>query len=187
MEEWRPYGSYQVSNFGNVKGKFGTLLKPSKINGYKRVAICDNGVKHMLVHRIVLLAFVGECPEGYECDHVDRNKTNNHIDNLRWVTPKENLMNRSNTRTDIEETDPRLRHNIIMKEYDTKARRAKGIQERPVGCIKKTPSGKFIGGIEINKKRYASKSLATRNEAQHYINQSVAFDWLKSLDKSEFN
>jgi hypothetical protein len=168
MEIWKEYGSYQVSNHGNVKGQKGQLMKPSTNNGYKQVVIHDNGKKKMFVHRMVLLVFVGECPEGMECDHIDRNKENNHIDNLKWVTKYENMMNRSVTRTDIEETDPRLRQNIMLKEINTKARRAKGIKERPVGSIRKR-NGKFIGEITINKKRYGSKSLATRDEAQAFI------------------
>jgi hypothetical protein len=183
MEIWKPYGSYQVSNHGNVKGKKGTLLNPSDNKGYKCVKICDNGMKTIAVHRLVLLVFVGECPEGYECDHIDRNRTNNCLDNLHWVTRYENNMNRSVTRTDITELDQRLRINILANESATKIRRAKGIKPKPVGFITKTPSGKFIGHITINKKRYFSKTVATRNEAQHFINQSVAFDWLKSLVK----
>jgi hypothetical protein len=181
MEIWRDYNDYQVSNFGNIKGKYGTLLNPATCHGYKRVDIFDNGVKSkMAVHRLVLTVFDKECPLGYECDHIDRNKANNRLDNLHWVTRYENIMNRSVTRTDILETDPRLRHNILQKESCEKARRAKGIKKQN-GNITKTPSDKFIGIIKINKKKYVSKSLATRNEAQHFINQSVAFDWLKNV------
>jgi hypothetical protein len=183
MEEWREYKGYQVSNHGNVKNKNGSLkkLQTDRI-GYKRVAICDNGVKLMKVHRLVLLVFIGECPEGYECDHIDRNKENNRLENLRWVTPHENNMNRSIT-LNMTDDEKRLRHNIQKKESATKRNRAKGMKPKPVGSITKTPSGKFIGGIEINKIRYVSKSLPTEDKARHFINQSVAFDWLKSLVK----
>jgi len=37
------------------------------------------------VDHLVLLAFVGPCPEGYECRHLDGDPANNHVDNLRWV------------------------------------------------------------------------------------------------------
>lgn len=44
-----------------------------------------------LVHRLVLEAFVGPCPEGMECRHFpDRNPRNNRRENLRWGTPVEN-------------------------------------------------------------------------------------------------
>jgi len=160
-------------------------LKPSTNNGYKYVKICDNGViKSMSVSRLILLVFVGENLEKPECDHIDRNKENNRLENLHWVTREENNRNRSVTRTDITETDSRSRKNIINKESMTKIRRKKGIKQKSVGCIYKTTSGKFRGQIKINKIKYVSKILPTRNEAQHFINQSVAFDWLKSLTKS---
>lgn len=42
------------------------------------------------VHRLVLEAFVGPCPEGMECRHLDGNPGNNRLDNLAWGTRKEN-------------------------------------------------------------------------------------------------
>lgn len=46
------------------------------------------------VQRLVLLAFVGPCPEGMQCCHDDGNKTNNRVGNLRWDTPKANAADR---------------------------------------------------------------------------------------------
>lgn len=42
------------------------------------------------VHRLVLRAFKGECPDGMEGCHNDGDPGNNHIDNLRWDTPANN-------------------------------------------------------------------------------------------------
>lgn len=42
------------------------------------------------LHTAVLLAFVGPRPDGYECRHLDGDKTNNRLDNLCWGTRKEN-------------------------------------------------------------------------------------------------
>ena len=41
-------------------------------------------------HILVCTAFHGECPEGYECDHINGNKLDWSADNLRWVTRAEN-------------------------------------------------------------------------------------------------
>lgn len=46
-------------------------------------------------HRLVLETFVGPAPTKKECDHKDRNKSNNNLDNLRWVTKRENQNNRN--------------------------------------------------------------------------------------------
>ena len=47
------------------------------------------------VHRLVYLAYKGDIPEGYDVDHIDRDTLNNHPDNLRAISRKENLANRS--------------------------------------------------------------------------------------------
>lgn len=43
------------------------------------------------VHALVLEAFVGPCPDGYECCHRDDRAQNNHLSNLRWGTRSDNL------------------------------------------------------------------------------------------------
>lgn len=50
----------------------------------------DHRIKKISVHRLVLLAFVGPCPEGMEACHNDGDSTNNSLSNLRWDTPKNN-------------------------------------------------------------------------------------------------
>ena len=42
------------------------------------------------VHRLVAQCFIGDCPDGYEVNHKDGNKTNNSVHNLEYVTSKEN-------------------------------------------------------------------------------------------------
>jgi DNA-binding transcriptional regulator YiaG len=51
----------------------------------------ENGVSAILVHRLVLLAFVGPCPPGMEGCHNDGNPANNRIENLRWDTHDANM------------------------------------------------------------------------------------------------
>lgn len=48
-----------------------------------------------LVHRLVLEAFVGPCPEGMECCHNDGNPANNRLENLRWDSPLANNHDRA--------------------------------------------------------------------------------------------
>lgn len=50
--------------------------------------------KKRSVHRLVLLAFVGPCPEGMESCHEDGNRRNNALSNLRWDTHKANCADR---------------------------------------------------------------------------------------------
>jgi hypothetical protein len=110
MEEWRDIpgyiGLYQASNEGRIRSlirllpsateagirKEKKVLSPgSDRNGRMHVALSADGkVRHYQVHRLVLLAFVGPCPEGMECLHGDGNPVNCAIGNLRWGTRLEN-------------------------------------------------------------------------------------------------
>jgi len=59
--------------------------------GYHRVKISHDGhVASVFVHVLVLTTFVGPCPDGMECRHLDGIRANNRLDNLAWGTAKEN-------------------------------------------------------------------------------------------------
>lgn len=110
---WKPVigyeGLYEVSNFGEIKSlaRFDSLGRPvkerllkqvrsgrdyRKDNCYMYVGLNKNGIhKSVSVHRIVAQAFLGEPQKGYEVNHKDEDKTNNCLDNLEYVTRRENL------------------------------------------------------------------------------------------------
>lgn len=88
------YPNYQISNQGRVWSTYRQrCLKPYKNNsGYLAThLIAINGKrKNELIHRLVALAFIDN-PEGKpEVNHIDRNKENNNVENLEWVTHSEN-------------------------------------------------------------------------------------------------
>lgn len=97
-QQWKPiptYPNYEVSNLGQVKNKLtGRLLSLSTKKGrhpYQRAHLCQDGKsRYLLVHRLVLEAFVGPCQEGQQCLHLDSNPRNNRLDNLKWDTVVEN-------------------------------------------------------------------------------------------------
>ncbi len=76
------------------------ILKPQKGSGaaknHLHVTLAWNGGRRqILVHQLVLIAFVGPCPGGMEaCHFPDRNARNNSLANLRWGTKKENAEDR---------------------------------------------------------------------------------------------
>ena len=93
------YPGYQISNYGRIwSTKSNRYLNPyENNNGYLMINIqAANGKrKHELIHRLVALAFVDN-PDGKpEVDHIDRNRQNNHSDNLRWLTKSENNLNKN--------------------------------------------------------------------------------------------
>ena len=89
--------NYAISTFGDVLSIKKQKILKSAINGagYLHVILCDNGIrKNVRVHRLVAEAFLDN-PNNYEMiDHIDRNRTNNNIDNLRWVDRSQNNRNK---------------------------------------------------------------------------------------------
>ena len=100
MEQYKSipqFETYGIDINGNIidfrKGK----LKPSHLNpdGYFRVQLINpKGVFSLSVSRLVALTYL-ENPNNYETvDHIDRNRRNNNIDNLRWATKEQQIENR---------------------------------------------------------------------------------------------
>ena len=88
-------GIYQASNMGRVKSFYGLkekILKPKiSHNGYYRVALYKNSTqKWYQMHRLVWEAFNGQMPEGLQVNHINEIKTDNRLENLNLMTPKEN-------------------------------------------------------------------------------------------------
>jgi hypothetical protein len=66
-------------------------VKPATKKGYYFVCLCHDGyVRQATLHTLVLTMFVGPCPDGMQCRHLDGNTANNHVDNLAWGTRTEN-------------------------------------------------------------------------------------------------
>jgi hypothetical protein len=98
-ERWKviPHNRrYLVSDEGRVmNAKTARILKPrlDSKGEYLRVKLGRKSPEFS-VQKLVLDAFVGPCPEGLERDHIDRDKHNNALSNLRYVTHAKNIRNR---------------------------------------------------------------------------------------------
>ena len=90
------YEGYKANRLGQVMGKCGKIMSPQTItDGYKRVQLkLPDGPKSMLVHRLIALTFIPNPDNKLYIDHIDKNTSNNCVDNLRWVTQSENCLNK---------------------------------------------------------------------------------------------
>lgn len=104
--EWRPIpgweGYYEVSDDGQVRSldrldargcqvKGRTLRGTINAYGYPFVTLSKSGYRWLtVVHRLVMLAFVGPCPEGHEVLHADGTRANNNLSNLSYGTRSDN-------------------------------------------------------------------------------------------------
>lgn len=115
MEEkeiWRKitdYPNYEVSNFGNIKsitrdvktrgGGVRTIkskiLSQDTTGRYHMVTLYKDGIaKNVSVHRQVAIAFISNPDNKKTVDHIDRNKDNNSVSNLRWANKYEQEKNK---------------------------------------------------------------------------------------------
>lgn len=114
VERWIPVpgweGLYEVSDLGRVQSlprlvktrgvglrtSPGRILKPGTYNdGHKHVTFTRPGLRMTYqVHKLIMLAFVGPCPDGLQIRHLDGMPDNNRLDNLLYGTIAENAQDR---------------------------------------------------------------------------------------------
>ena len=108
VEEWKPIeykdikkGCYEISNRGRVRAIMydpPIIMKVDNSSGYSRLNLLTDGMddcvkkaKHYSIHRLVAWHFVmGYTQERNYVNHIDCDRTNNHWNNLEWVSLKEN-------------------------------------------------------------------------------------------------
>jgi len=112
-ERWKDIcgfeGVYQISTHGRIRRFWRNapggykMLNPwiDRKTGYQRIDLCVGGKKDIRrVHQLVLATFVGPMHSGMEGRHLDGNRQNNYLDNLRWGTKSENQQDRKLHGTD---------------------------------------------------------------------------------------
>ncbi|UOR05845.1 HNH endonuclease [Hymenobacter aerilatus] len=93
--------NYTVFTDGTVYSeKRRKYLKPgTNKGGYKYFGICTNGKsKSQLAHRLVANTFIPNFNDSPQIDHIDHNRQNNNVNNLRWVTNQKNQFNTSSVK-----------------------------------------------------------------------------------------
>lgn len=99
---------YDVYDDGRIFSYFiNDFMKPFKNNsGYLQIKL---GGKNYYIHDIIAAQFIGKKPEGYEVDHINNEITDNRVENLRYLTPKENKMKKRAYRSNIVDCHKKVR------------------------------------------------------------------------------
>lgn len=155
---------YQISNWGNVMSlRSNKLITPQKNKyGYITIKLSKKGeIKTFLLHRLIAETFIPNPENKPYIDHINTNRDDNRLENLRWVTPSENNNNPLTLKRMLEITN--------TNEYKKK----KSITKSK-GVVQYTLDGKmlavFYGGREASRKTGISQisiSQCCRNLPKH--------------------
>ena len=136
----------KVFRDGRIKfiNKGGKVWKDKKLSNCNDYLRTGINGKTVLVHNIIALCFLGEKTEGKQTDHINSIRDDNRVENLQYITASENIMKRTN------------------------------IKGKPITGIQKTPSGRFIVKIRINRKNTGLGTYDTEEEAMEIYIQAKA-------------
>ena len=142
-ENWLPVpgyeGLYKVSDRGQILSiKSLCVLSPGKTrSGTYQVSLCKNKKerKH-IVSRLVAAAFIGPCPEGMCVLHGPKGRDYHGVDNLRYGTHQENMLDRIRDGTDnAGERHPMAKLNKMQVRVIRRLLESKSMTQREIGEI----------------------------------------------------
>ena len=90
------FENYIIFEDGKIINQYGKELKPClNLYGYYQLHLCKNGKqKNFRLNRLLAQTFIPNPDNLPEVDHIDRDKSNNNLENLQWVTSLENCQNK---------------------------------------------------------------------------------------------
>ena len=127
-------GLYAVTSCGKVWSyRNKCFLKPyTTKKGYMRVKLCKDGEKKMCrIHRLVAEAYLPNPENLPQVDHIDNDKTHNYVNNLQWITNRDNCRKSNNK--------PILQYDLdgeLIREWECAADVGRKVKGNICDCLK---------------------------------------------------
>lgn len=187
-EKWLPVVGFEdwyvVSNYGQVKRiAYGRYKTPR--NEFTKTWISKHGYicfSQNSVHKAVAMAFLSDTYQvGLEVNHIDGNKQNNHVNNLEWITPKQNCKHaweiglKENTRRHSLQSKTQEQKMKISKSLKGTIQTKEAVKNRMNSISKNLNDGRKVGNAEIYEVYSLEKKLLS-----NYYSQSDLIKFLKN-------
>ena len=181
------FENYEISNLGNLrnfKTKKHLSLKPNKY-GYITISIADNNRKRKScrIHRLVGKAFLPNPDNLPTIDHINRNRADNRLENLRWASYKEQAKNSVPTK-------PRKQIEAIDMENEEWRKMTNGLYVSNYGRIKDTnnmlrvlSNSPNYHRVKINYKRHTVHKLV----AEYFLKNPNNYKYICHIDGNKKN
>jgi len=124
---------YKINRNGEIWSiKQSKFMKPHLNEyGYLQINLLfDDKKRHLFLHRLIAIQYIPNPDNLPEIDHIDRNKTNNNISNLHWVTRLENANNKTTNLTKEQKEQKVIDNRKYQAEWSMNKRREQGVPER---------------------------------------------------------
>jgi len=135
FEDMKRYDSYMINRKGEVWSKvYQKVMKPQVKQLYLWMTLTQDGIRHKeYIHRLLGIQYIDNPDNLPEIDHIDRNRTNNSLENLRWVDKKTQNNNKTNNIA-LKTEEEQIKRIEDITEYKRvwaeKNRREKGVEPR---------------------------------------------------------
>lgn len=128
----------------------------------------DSKTIRVMIHRAVAECWLGDCPNGMEVDHIDKNSHNNHYSNLRYVTKSEQMKNRD--------------YSKISKIGEKNLQKARDDRSKPVRIFNKTSDVYFKSFADCSRflseqygKDFEHFRFKLRNHRKHIYDYDIIY------------
>ena len=161
FKEIKDYENYSISNYGRLRKKTKSGFKyyeGSPSSGYThtqyaKMNLSNKGKnKTVMAHRLVAEAFIPNPDNKPFVNHKDFNGLNNHVDNLEWVTPSENMQHSADNKDSKREIK-------LLGDKSGKDSRLYQTFRQYYDQVGKTYNGKLVTGVTY---RITSDTLSTK-------------------------